>query len=368
MRICSPQLGLSPKSVLGGEVFDREILLSLAKNGIKIEIILPKGKPHDKSVKNWKVTHVPLSHFPAIISSFLYFPYICTLYKKEKFSVIAVHQPRFLGIASIIFKMLTHVKLVVTFHRFEETNFGPFTKLINNSWDRIICDSEFVKQKMVSQFKMDPRKITVVHNGVPNYLKRAKKDKILAKKFNLDDKIVLLFMGFFINRKNPLFLLDVLREISESNKNVVIIFLGKGSLKDKISQKAKALKIEDKIILMDPVYGAAKNKIHNLADIFVHPSKDEGFALAPLEAMACAKPIIMTDGYSAREAVDEGQNGFLCKSGDINSWVEKLTLLINDKNLREKMGRNSYSKAKKEFSWNLAVEKYMQVLRSLNEN
>ena len=39
MRICSPQLGLDPNSILGGEVFDREILLGLAKKGIKVEII-----------------------------------------------------------------------------------------------------------------------------------------------------------------------------------------------------------------------------------------------------------------------------------------------------------------------------------------
>ena len=58
MRICSPQLGLAPKSILGGEVFDREILLGLAKKGIEIEIIIPKNKPHDK-ISNWKINYFP---------------------------------------------------------------------------------------------------------------------------------------------------------------------------------------------------------------------------------------------------------------------------------------------------------------------
>lgn len=365
MVICSPQLGLNPKSVLGGEVYDREILLGLARKGIKIVAILPKGKPHDKSVKNWKITYVPFSHFPAIISWLLYFPYLYILYKKEKFSAISIHQPQFLGPVCLIFKILAHVKLVVTFHRFEETNFGLFAKLINNLWDQIICDSEFVKQKIVREFKIDSKKITVVHNGVPNYLKPAKKDKMLAKKFNLDHKIVLLFMGLFINRKNPLFLLDVLGEISKSNENVVIIFLGKGPLKDKISQKAKALKIENKIILMDPVFESAKNKIHNLADIFVHPSLDEGFALAPLEAMACAKPVLMTDGYSAKEAVEDGTNGFLCRPNDLENWAKKLTSLVNNKSLREKMGNASLKKVKREFQWELAIQKHIEVFNAL---
>ena len=76
MVICSPQLGLNPKSILGGEVFDREILLGLAKKGIKIEIILPKNKPYDKNIKNWNITHLPISHFPAIFGNVLYLPYL----------------------------------------------------------------------------------------------------------------------------------------------------------------------------------------------------------------------------------------------------------------------------------------------------
>ena len=71
MIICSPQLGLTPNSILGGEVFDREILLGLAKRGIKVEIILPKGKPYDKKIKNWNVTCLPVSKFPAFFGNFL---------------------------------------------------------------------------------------------------------------------------------------------------------------------------------------------------------------------------------------------------------------------------------------------------------
>ena len=208
MVICSPQLGLNPHSFLGGEVFDREILLGLASKGIKVEIILPKNKPHDKNIKNWNIIQLPLTRFPAIFGNLLYLPFLIRIHKKSNFNIVRIHQPQFLGLGCLLFKIFARdVKLIATYHQFGETKLGPFSKTVNNFWDHIVCDSLAVKNKIIENYQISPNKITVVHNGVPRYLKPTKKDKILEKKFGLDGKIVLLFMGLFIERKNPLFLL-----------------------------------------------------------------------------------------------------------------------------------------------------------------
>ena len=101
MIICSPQLGLSPKSTLGGEVFDREILRGLAKRGQFIEIILPIGKPHDKNIKNWHITFMPIRHFPATFANILYLPVVFNVYKRKKFQILRLHQPQFLAIPAL---------------------------------------------------------------------------------------------------------------------------------------------------------------------------------------------------------------------------------------------------------------------------
>ncbi|KKQ18364.1 MAG: Glycosyl transferase group 1 [Berkelbacteria bacterium GW2011_GWA1_36_9] len=367
LTVCSPQLGLAPNSILGGEVFDREILMGLAKKGVKIEIILPKNKPCDKNIKNWTVSYLPIAHFPAILANLLYIPAIFSIYRKSKFQILRVHQPQFFSTTAIIFKLFyPNVKIVATYHQFKETKFWLFSKLFNNYWDHIICDSNNVKTLIMENYKVAPSKITVVHNGVPRYLKPAKKDPTLIKKLNLKGKTVLLFMGLFIERKTPLFLLDVLSNLNRTD--VVMIFWGAGSLKDKIIKKARELSLADQIRIIDPVYGLAKNKIHNLADIFVHPSIDEGFALAPLEAMACAKPIIINNDYSAKEAVENGVNGFLCKPNDLDYWVSKISRLINYSPSRDKMGLASLKKVGKEFQWKIAVPKHIQVFKSLRPN
>ena len=362
MVICSPQLGLNPHSFLGGEVFDREILLGLASKGIKVEIILPKNKPHDKNIKNWNIIQLPLTRFPAIFGNLLYLPFLIRIHKKSNFNIVRIHQPQFLGLGCLLFKIFARdVKLIATYHQFRETKFGPFSKTVNNFWDHIVCDSLAVKNKIIENYQISPNKITVVHNGVPRYLKPTKKDKILEKKFGLGGKIVLLFMGLFIERKNPLFLLKVLSTLTQTRSDFVLLFWGDGPLKPQIIQKAKELGVEDKIRIINPIFGPQKNKIHNLADIFVHPSLDEGFALAPLEAMACGKPIVMTKDYSAAEAVNDKVNGLLCRFNDLNHWTGNLNLLISDNKFREKMGKASLDKVKKEFQWEKSVAKHVKV-------
>src|SRR3990167_4609723 len=300
MIICSPQLGIAPNSILGGEVFDRQILLGLARRGIKIEILLPKRKSYDKNIKNWNITYLPISKFPAILANVLILPYLFFAYSRHPFEVLRIHQPQFLGLGCILFKFFKRdIKLVATYHQFGESSFGPFSKIVNNLWDHIICDSQNVKNKLIKSYDLESSKITVVHNGVPFYLKPSRKDTKLVKKLKLEGKIVFLFMGLFIPRKSPLFLLDVLFNLKRLD--VVVLFWGKGLLKEKIVEKARRLNLKDQIRIVNPVYGSEKNKIHNLTDVFVHPALDEGFALAPLEAMACGKPVVMTNEYSASE-------------------------------------------------------------------
>lgn len=366
MVICSPQLGLAPKSILGGEVFDRQILLGLAKKGVRIEIILPKGKPHDQNIKNWHLTYVSISHFPAFVANFMILPYLYRVFAKHSFEIIRIHQPQFIGLGSFFFKFFhPSVKLVATYHQFGESNFGPFSKFINNLWDHIFCDSLNVKKLLIARFSLTPTKITVVGNGVPSYLKPAKKDQKLLKSLKLEGKVILLFMGLFTERKNPLFLLEVLASLSKEKDNLALIFWGEGPLESQIRERAQELGIRDKIRIQKPVFGKEKNEIHNLADIFVHPAMDEGFALAPLEAMACGKPVVITRGYSAGEAVEDGINGYLCHYNDTNHWSQKLNELIINSDLRKRMGKASLAKVKKEFQWELAVKRHLIVFEKL---
>jgi|SRR3989344_2219111 len=365
MNICSPQLGLSKKSILGGEVFDFEILSALARKGVKVNVLLPKNAPHSK-IRNIHYSFSAFAHFPAVLFNLLVIPYLLNQNSKNKIEIIRLHQPQFVGLAAMFFKLFNpNVKIVATYHQSGESNFTIFSKIVNRYWDHIICDSFAVKEKLVTAFDLSENKITVVHNGIPQYLRPGIKDKRLFKKYNLLGQKVLLYMGLFIDRKNPLFLLSVLKELNDNGQKTVLMYWGRGPLKSKIIREAKKLGLENKIIFVNPMYGAKKRLIHNLADVFVHPALDEGFALTPLEAMACGKPVIMNSSHSAKEAVDNNVNGFLCKTNNVDSWTQAINSLLTNNAKLLQFGKSSRKKAIAEFNWKKSTDKHFKVFKNL---
>jgi glycosyltransferase involved in cell wall biosynthesis len=86
------------------------------------------------------------------------------------------------------------------------------------------------------------------------------------------------------------------------------------------------------------VTGEQKNKLVLEADIFALPSYNEGLPIALLEAMAAGMAIITTPVGGIPEVITDGDNGFLVAPGNISDLAEKLTILVNNQELRQKMG------------------------------
>lgn len=309
MRICSPQLGLDPNSILGGEIYDYEILKGLAGKGMEIEILLPKNRPYDKTVKNWHITYLPITHIPAFLYNFLEIPYLFKIYRQRPFKILRVHVPYFTGVGALIFKLFhPKVKVIATYHQVRSGLFA-------NLFDGIICDSQAAKDRLINKFRAESQKISVIHGGTPAYLKPIRKPH---------QGIVLLFMGLFIERKNPLFLIQVVNKLLKKFPRVKLIFCGDGPLKSFI-------KPSPNIIINPPVFGKDKQKLYSQADIFVHPAIHEGFPLVVLEALACGLPVVISNEPWAKETIIPHQNGELAKTNDIDDWVQKIEYMIKNK-------------------------------------
>ena len=82
------------------------------------------------------------------------------------------------------------------------------------------------------------------------------------------------------------------------------------------------------------------------SSILVQPSRTEGFGLVLVEAMACGLPVISFDCENGpRSIITEGENGFLIELYDVDSFAERLVQLINDNELRNKMGEKGLRKS-----------------------
>lgn len=99
-------------------------------------------------------------------------------------------------------------------------------------------------------------------------------------------------------------------------------------------------------------------EVLSLTDIFVLPSYyREGVPKVLLEAGAMGLPIITTDAPGCREVVEDKKTGFLIKSKDKEDLIEKIKLLIENRELRREFGKNFREKIERDFSEEMVVEK-----------
>lgn len=97
--------------------------------------------------------------------------------------------------------------------------------------------------------------------------------------------------------------------------------------------------------------------------VFVLPSYREGTPKAVLEAMACGRAVITTDAPGCRETVIDGENGFLVPVKDVSAIVEKMELLINNRELLVKMGEQGRRMAEERFDVKKVNQIIMETMR-----
>ena len=97
-------------------------------------------------------------------------------------------------------------------------------------------------------------------------------------------------------------------------------------------------------------YGAEKNEEYRKSDVFVFPSLNEAFPLVNLEAMEFKLPIVASGVGGVTAEIKDGENGFVCEPGNTKAFVESISKLLDDSDLRKRMGEDGYRKFNDKFT------------------
>ncbi|MBS1139943.1 MAG: putative Glycosyl transferase group 1 [Proteobacteria bacterium] len=173
--------------------------------------------------------------------------------------------------------------------------------------------------------------LKVVANGVPRLPGTRKNANSTAPTF--------LFLGNLCRRKG----VDILLEATEKSQTAWKLELAGGEeepgfsswTQDQIAQR----KLANRVSLLGPVVGEAKNKLLKEADGFVLPSLAEGLPMALLEAMAAQLPVVVTRVGAMPEVIDDNINGILIPPQDANALASALDQLALNPQLREQLGQ-----------------------------
>ena len=107
----------------------------------------------------------------------------------------------------------------------------------------------------------------------------------------------------------------------------------------RIREYVQANALQDKVVLIGPVYGSARFDWLGRADLFALPSRAEGLPVAMLEAMAAALPVIVTPVGAIPSIIEDGVNGLLVPPGDVRALAAAIERLAADDSLRTGIGQ-----------------------------
>lgn len=162
-----------------------------------------------------------------------------------------------------------------------------------------------------------------------------------------DNDFVFLFAGKFIEKKNPILLIDAFSVITKEQSKVRLLIVGDGKLESVIRKRVQGLSedIYNRITILPFQDQPAMKKMYRIANFFVLPSKGpaETWGLSVNEALACGTPVLVSDRCGcAVDIVREGVNGFIFHSGNLESLITQMKKCC-DKGNWEKFSRNATS-------------------------
>jgi len=181
--------------------------------------------------------------------------------------------------------------------------------------DGVIAVSDTTRKRFSAWSGVSEENIHILPNCYdPALFYPALKNEPLASRYNLRDKTVLLTVGrLSSSEKYKGFdeVIELLPELSRENSRIVYLVVGEGDDRPRLEEKARALGVADKVIFAGYVEEAEKADHYRLADVYVMPSRGEGFGIVFLEALACGVPAIGSKLDGSREALADGRLGLL---------------------------------------------------------
>jgi len=378
--ICDP-IGNNKSGVVVSTLRFAKLLKERGHNVIFIGARSKEHKDHSyhNGIKAYRFRSIPI---PKSCGWNLAFPTIKELkkiFKEEDINIVHIILPMSASIIAIKAAKQLNIKIVAHSHSQPENLFMDMPKFIqptlNNLWNKYLswtydkAESLIYPSKMaytlLDKLSKKDQKSHVISNGINTEEFKPLLVGDFHSRFNLkEDRTKLLFVGRLFPEKSVDTLIKSIPHIIEKHSNIHLMIVGDGHLRSKLEKLAIDLKVDKFISFLGLVSEEDKILAYNASDIFILPSLAELEGMVVLEAMACGKPIIIGDAKMSASRFFVEDNGFLFESKNPKDLSDKISILLSDINLREKMGKKSLEKSK-DYDINNSVLKLEEVYYSI---
>jgi len=342
----------------GGEKWHLEMSVGLHKKGHKTFLVTNKKSVLFRKAVNHNLTsyNIRITNFSFLNPYKLYLLY--RFFKKNKVQSIIFNLPNDLKIGGIAARLAGVEKII-----YRRGSAIPVSNSISNRIlfrkivNRIIANSEETKNTILQNNRklISPQRIKVIYNGLefPEFKQRSAKVK---------RDIVFGNMGRMVQQKGQDILIEIAVYLQKRLPYFQIVVAGEGPLKSSLIKLAKQKGVGSNfefVGFIEDTWGFMQR-----IDIFLLPSRWEGFGYVLVEAMACGKPVVAFNVSSNPELVRNNYNGFLSEPDDIRDFADKAYKLAADPGLVAKMGSNGKTFAEQNFRLSKKVDEVENFLAS----
>jgi glycosyltransferase involved in cell wall biosynthesis len=216
----------------------------------------------------------------------------------------------------------------------------------------VIANANAVSKQLIEE-GVRKDKIVTIYNSLRQERATSRHDrvgafKVLKLPLNGHHHYVTILANLVNQVKDhPTFLRAALR-VRQAVPDVRFIVAGEGHLKDRTCALAKELGLEADVIFTGRCQHVAE--LLSISDVCVLSSRAEGFSNSILEYMGSGRPVVATDVGGAREAIIDGETGYLVQPGDDEKMAERIVELLRNPERARAMGKYGRQIVERKFS------------------
>jgi len=230
--------------------------------------------------------------------------------------------------------------------------------------DYVIANSYFTKE-LALKIGLKSKDIKVINPGCNYPIKIKNEIKEFAKKIYGKASPKLITVSRLDRRKSHQNILMTIKNLLPKFPNLKYVSIGDGDERNNLKKLKDELKINKEVELIFKATEEEKVALIEQSDVFVMPSviykkSVEGFGISYIEAATYGKPSIGGIYGGERDAIKNGQTGYLCDGNDLNNLYDTLLKILENNHYKELS--NNALEFSKNFNWNKIIKKYIELI------
>ena len=220
--------------------------------------------------------------------------------------------------------------------------------------ERVLATCPAEVEELTTLYEADPTRLSLVPCGVDTRTFRPVDRREARKALGLLDRPTVVYVGRLVPRKGVDTLVEALALLPGWLDARLLVVGGEpgGSPEvERLAALASALGVAGRVTFTGSRRQWELHRYYSAADVAVSVPHYEPFGMTPLEAMACATPVVGSKVGGIKTSVADGESGYLVPPKDPEALVGRLLHLLSDEDLRDRMGRAARRRIEEHYTW-----------------